>query len=78
MENQLLRRPAARKGGNLIQRLLPAHEVALSLVHLHGISQCSRCPGYNGNLLNRSAVALAGSHQRVAHLVIRHDSALLL
>ena len=78
MENQLLRRPAACKGGNLIQCLLPAHKVALSLFHLHGISQCPRCPGYNGNLLNRGAVALAGSHQRMAHLMVRHDSALLL
>ena len=78
MEDQFLRSAPSCKGGNLIQRLLLAHEIPLPLLHLHGITQGAGGPWYDGNLLHGRGLGLAGSHQGMPHLVVCHDFTLFL
>ena len=45
----------------------------VALIHLHGVAQSAGGAGDNGDLLYRGRVALAGSHQGVANLVVGDD-----
>ena len=78
MEDQLFRRLSAGQRGDLVQQLLPAHQVVLILVHLHGIAQRAGGPGNNRNLGHRGGMGLHGRHQGVPDLVVGNDLLFLL
>ena len=61
-EDELLCRPAAGEGGDLVQKLRPAHEAMFPAVHLHGVAQGAGGAGDDGDLGHRGGVALEGGH----------------
>ena len=78
MEDQLFRRPAAGKRGDLVLQLLLAHQVVVALLHLHGVAQGAGGPGHDGDLLYRGGIGLLGRDQSVADLVVGHHLLLLV
>ena len=78
MEHQLLRRLAAGQGGDLVQQLLPAHQVMLILVHLHGIAQGAGGAGDDRDLGHRGGMRLHRRHQGMADFMVGHDFLFLL
>ena len=73
MEDQLFRRTAAGKGGDLVERLVLCKQIPLFLIYLHGIPQRAGGSRNDRDLMHRSGVALARSNQRVAHLMVGDD-----
>ena len=78
MEYQFLRRSSSGQRGNLVLQLFPAHQVMVSLIHLHGISQGSRCTGHDSDLLHRRRIGLLRRHERMSDLVIGNNLLLLV
>ena len=46
----------------------------VALVHLHGVAQCARGAGDDGDLLHRGRVGLLGCHKGMADLMVGYDA----
>ena len=75
-EDLFLGGPSARKGYDAVEKRLAALQQLLALLDLHGIAECPGGTGYNGDLVDRCRMALQGCDQRMADLVIGHNTLL--
>ncbi len=78
VKHNLLCRPAAQKSDNHIMQLVLGIQVFLILRHMHDIPQRPHRARYNRYLLHRLGIFLQGAYQRMPHLVVRYNLALLL
>ena len=78
MEHQILCHTAAGQGCNLVFQLFAAHQVVLIFIHLHRIAEGAGRTRDNGDLRNRSGMALQCCDECMADLVIGNDQFLFV
>ena len=69
---------SAGEGGDLIFQLFLGHQVVVALFDLHGVAQCARGAGDDGDLLHGCGVILKRRHQCVADLMVGYDALFLV
>ena len=77
-EDQFLCCPPAGVGSDLVFQLLFAHQVVVSLLHLHCVAERTRRARNDRNFLYRGRVALHRGNQRMADLVVGYDLLLMI